>query len=46
MTLLDLRRGTRRREQLLEQFGVEMLTPVRSEMPRSTMTTSSVVFKA
>lgn len=34
MTLLELRRGTRRREQLLEQFGVEMLTPVRSETPQ------------
>ncbi len=31
MTLLDLRRGTQRRERLLEQFGVEMLAPVQPE---------------
>lgn len=27
MTVLDLRRGVRRRERLLEQFGVELLVP-------------------
>ena len=34
MTVLDLRRGARRRQQLLDQFGVEMLAPVAPAAPR------------
>lgn len=34
MTVLDQRRGVRRRQQLLDQFGVEMLTPASSAGPR------------
>ncbi len=34
MTVLNLRRGTQRKQRLLEQFGAEMLTPVWSSMPR------------
>src|SRR5215467_2971439 len=33
MTVLDLRRGARRKERLLEQFGVDLLTPVQPPMP-------------
>ena len=33
MTVLDLRRGARRKERLLEQFGVDLLTPVEPSMP-------------
>lgn len=34
MTVLDLRRGTQRRERLLEQFGVDLLVPAQSsELP-------------
>ena len=34
MMVLDLDRGTRRREQLLGQFGMEMLAPAPSPRPR------------
>lgn len=34
MTVLDQRRGVRRRQQLLDQFGVEMLAPMSSAGPR------------
>jgi len=34
MTVLDQRRGVRRRQQLLDQFGVEMLAPVPAPGPR------------
>ena len=33
MMVLDLRRGARRREQLLERFGADLLTPSQSPMP-------------
>lgn len=34
MTVLDQRRGTRRRQQLLDQFGLEMLAPAPLAGPR------------
>jgi RNA polymerase sigma-70 factor (ECF subfamily) len=34
MTVLDQRRGTRRRQELLNQFGVERLSPVPPAGPR------------
>lgn len=34
MTVLNQRRGVRRRHQLLDQFGLEMLAPVPSAGPR------------
>jgi RNA polymerase sigma-70 factor, ECF subfamily len=34
MTVLDQRRGARRRQQLLDQFGVEMLSPAPMAGPR------------
>jgi len=34
MMVLDQHRGTRRREQLLQQFGVEMLSPAPAPKPR------------
>jgi len=34
MTVLNQRRGVRRRQQLLDQFGVEMLAPVPAPGPR------------
>ena len=34
MTVLNQRRGVRRRQQLLDRFGLEMLTPVPSPGPR------------
>jgi RNA polymerase sigma-70 factor (ECF subfamily) len=34
MTVLDLRRGAQRKQRLLEQFGADLLGPVRSLMPR------------
>jgi RNA polymerase sigma-70 factor (ECF subfamily) len=34
MTVLDLRRGTRRRERLLEQFGADVLSPTHPSMPQ------------
>jgi RNA polymerase sigma-70 factor (ECF subfamily) len=34
MTVLNQRRGVRRRQQLLDQFGLEMLAPVPSAGPR------------
>ena len=34
MTVLDLRRGTNRKERLLAQFGAELLPPVQPFMPR------------
>ena len=33
MTLLNLRRGIRRKERLLEQFGADLLAPVQPAMP-------------
>src|SRR6476659_7920120 len=33
MTVLDLRRGARRKQRLLEQFGADLLPPVPSSMP-------------
>jgi RNA polymerase sigma-70 factor (ECF subfamily) len=33
MMVLDLRRGARRREQLLERFGADLLAPVQPPMP-------------
>jgi RNA polymerase sigma-70 factor, ECF subfamily len=34
MMVLDLRRGARRKQQLLERFGVDLLAPVQPSMPR------------
>ncbi len=34
MTVLDLRRGTQRKERLLERFGADLLSPVQLSMPR------------
>jgi RNA polymerase sigma-70 factor, ECF subfamily len=34
MTILDLRRGSQRRERLLEQFGPDLIAPVESLRPR------------
>jgi RNA polymerase sigma-70 factor (ECF subfamily) len=33
MTVLDLRRSAQRKEQLLEQFGADLLTPVQPSVP-------------
>jgi RNA polymerase sigma-70 factor (ECF subfamily) len=34
MTVLDLRRGARRKQGLLEQFGTDLLAPAQPSMPR------------
>lgn len=34
MTVLDLRRGSQRKQRLLEQFAADLLIPVQSPMPR------------
>ena len=34
MTVLDLRRGVRRKQRLLEQFGADLLAPVQPSMPQ------------
>ncbi len=33
MTVLDLRRNAKRKERLLEQFGADVLAPIRSPIP-------------
>jgi RNA polymerase sigma-70 factor (ECF subfamily) len=33
MTVLDLRRGARRKERLLEEYGADLLTPAQSSLP-------------